>query len=255
MILLSVNLNKICLLRNSRQTESPKIEEFGRICLEHGARGLTLHPRPDCRHAMEKDVEMAAKLCQEYKAELNIEGNPLAKSNRHYSGLVQMCESFAPAQCTMVPDDDHQSTSDHGWPLASQVQIKECKDVIQAHIDALTGLNIRTALFVEPDADCANAVELGVDAVELYTQKWANAVSQKLPNARDEFSKMNQAGLLASKAGLRVNAGHDITLECLAQIKSLAWLAEVSIGHELTIDALRVGFTKAVSRYIHVLES
>jgi pyridoxine 5-phosphate synthase len=234
---LSVNLNKVATLRNTRGIGVPSVTHFARICLEAGADGITLHPRPDQRHIRPLDVDHVATLILGYPdAELNIEGNP-------FHGLMHFVESERPAQCTLVPDAEDQATSDHGWDLAKD---GERLRPILAH---LRSLGVRSSLFMDSVSSAvARAKEVGADRVELYTEPYAAA-----------FAKGDHAATLAAcaetaraamAAGLGVNAGHDLSLANLGPfLAGVPGVLEVSIGHALVADALEYGMAETVKRY------
>jgi pyridoxine 5-phosphate synthase len=235
---LSVNLNKVATLRNTRNVGIPSVTHLARVCLEAGADGITLHPRPDRRHIRPGDVEEIARLLRGYpQAELNIEGNP-------FQNLLEHVEAHRPAQCTLVPDSETQATSDHGWNLVTDA------GRLRPILVRLRSLGVRSSLFVDADpSTVARARELGADRVELYTEPYAAA-----------FAKGDAAGALlgfvetaraAIGAGLSVNAGHDLNLLNLGPfLDSVHGVSEVSIGHALVADALEHGMAETVRRYL-----
>lgn len=235
---LSVNLNKVALLRNQRDLEIPSVLRAARVCIDAGADGITVHPRPDQRHIRPGDVrELAAAI----DVELNIEGNPSAE----FLGLVR---EVRPAQCTLVPDDPDQRTSDHGWELVSRGAPTPDAKRLGPLLRELSDAGIRTALFMDPDPEqIAAAGSLGVDRVELYTESWARAYSG--PDEEACFETFRAAAACARGQGLGVNAGHDLNLDNLARFLAIAPVLEVSIGHALTADALFMGLDAAVRAY------
>ena len=244
---LSVNLNKIALIRNSRDTDYPSIPTHAQLCIDAGADGITVHPRPDQRHIRVNDCFDLAKMLS---VEFNIEGNPLApamKSQRagvsDYPGFIELVKAIKPAQCTLVPDSNEQLTSDHGFDL------KQSGDQLAPMIAELQALDIRVSLFMDPDAEQIQlAKAVGADRIELYTGPYAEAVA----NDRDVeqvFQRFYQAAELAKDLGLGLNAGHDLNLDNLRQFATLPQLLEVSIGHALTVDAIRMGLANAVKAY------
>lgn len=240
---LSVNLNKIALLRNSRRTGVPDLRAFARIAIEAGARGITVHPRPDERHIRRSDVPMLAETIAEQRpgVELNIEGYPDAR-------LLEICAEVRPEQCTLVPDAPDAFTSEEGFKLdATQMAL------VQPAIARLKALGARVILFIDPDPVVLDRIRpAGADGVEIYTGSYAAA-----------FRNSSHAALLdacaitakaAADRGLVVNAGHDLNLHNLPPLMArMPQLAEASIGHELTADALVMGFAAAVSAYAKAL--
>ncbi len=234
---LSVNLNKIALLRNTRSIGIPSVIRAANIALEAGANGITVHPRPDGRHVRAHDVrELSALLKAWPQVEFNIEGNP-------FHNLLEFVREARPQQCTLVPDESGQFTSDHGWNL--QADGEKLKPIIAE----LNALKIRVSLFMDPTPDAMAAVKkLGADRIELYTEPYAEA-----------FDKYNQNVVLqqyidtakaAQVLGLGVNAGHDLNLRNLPLFLSqVPDVLEVSIGHALIADALELGLAEAVKRY------
>jgi pyridoxine 5-phosphate synthase len=237
MTALSVNINKVALLRNSRHLDLPNVEKFARIALEAGADGITVHPRPDARHVRENDVYILARLIAQYPGrEFNIEGNP-------FHNLLGFVREVRPHQCTLVPDDTGQFTSDHGWDLARDgARLKPI-------IDELRALEVRVSLFMDPVPEAMPAVKaLGADRIELYTEPFAAQFSADAEMAIADYVATARA---AAAAGLGVNAGHDLNLDNLPTlVRALPMLAEVSIGHALVADALEFGMGDAVRRYI-----
>jgi pyridoxine 5-phosphate synthase len=239
---LSVNLNKIATLRNTRAIGIPSVTHFARIALDAGADGITLHPRPDQRHIRPGDVaDIVAMLRRQQLVELNIEGNPFAPSP-----LLEHVDSHRPAQCTLVPDSVEQATSDHGWDLAKD---GERLRPILAH---LRSLGVRSSLFMDPDAaSIAFAKDVGADRVELYTEPYASAFAKGEPQAA--LAACRDAAVAAAEAELGVNAGHDLNLANLGPfLASVPGVLEVSIGHALIADALELGMAEAVKRYLAI---
>ena len=251
MIALSVNLNKIALIRNSRDTTSPSVTEHARMCIAAGADGITVHPRPDQRHIRASDCfDLAAMLTVEF----NIEGNPMAGPRRSdragvgdYPGFMELVREIRPAQCTLVPDGDNQLTSDHGFDL------KRDGERVAPMVAELRALGIRTSLFMDPDPQQIRlAAQLGADRIELYTESYARAFRDK--NDLDAvFGRFVAAAETAAAEGLGLNAGHDLDLDNLPRFATVPGLLEVSIGHALTVDAIRMGLANAVSAYQRTL--
>jgi len=235
---LSVNVNKVALLRNTRNLGEPSVVRASRICLAAGADGITVHPRPDERHIRRTDVFEIAELLNEWPAaEYNIEGNP-------FHNLMEFIRSVRPSQATFVPDSESQSTSDHGWNLredAARLEplIRECND-----------LGVRVSLFMDPEVDQMGiAKQLGADRVELYTETWASAYPTEARDAT--LAKFAAAARSAQDAGLMINAGHDLNLANLTPfLIGVPGVAEVSIGHALIGDALEMGYEQAVRAYL-----
>ena len=230
---LSVNLNKVALLRNQRDLTYPSVTRAARTCIEAGADGITVHPRPDERHIRRSDVYDLADMLE---VEFNIEGNPT-------SDFMSLVESVRPAQCTLVPDSPEQRTSDHGWDMRADAER------LQPIVARLKDLNIRVSLFMDPDPQAMQAVAaLGADRIELYTEPYANAFGTDGQEAMlDSYVKTAE---VAQQFGLAVNAGHDLTVTNLGPfVTTVPGVKEVSIGHALIADALWDGLAATVSRY------
>ncbi len=238
---LSVNLNKVALLRNARPLTIPSVVKMGEISIAAGAHGLTVHPRPDERHIRRTDVYDIATLLKKHPSiEYNIEGNPLE------SPFMEIIREVRPTQCTLVPDDLSQNTSDHGWNVAQDA------DKLKPIIAELNELGCRVSLFVDPDIDQIQRVpDLGCERIELYTEPYATAYRDGAGN--ESFELYRQAAACAQALGLGVNGGHDLNLENLPKFIEIPNLLEVSIGHALTADALEMGFVGAVKAYLQVL--
>lgn len=244
---LSINLNKIALIRNSRDTDYPSVVEHARMCIDAGADGITVHPRPDQRHIRAADcVDLAAMLSVEF----NIEGNPFAgpqRSNRRgvgdYPGFMAIIEQLRPAQCTLVPDADDQLTSDHGFDLTAAA------DRLAPIVQQLQAWGVRVSLFMDPDVEqIALAKQLGADRIELYTGPYAEAFATG--NELEEvFGAFRRAAEKAAELGIGLNAGHDLNLLNLPRFATVPGLLEVSIGHAFTVDAIRLGLANAVAAY------
>jgi pyridoxine 5-phosphate synthase len=251
-IALSVNLNKIALIRNSRDTTNPDVPEHARLCIEAGADGITVHPRPDQRHIRAQDCfDLAAMLTVEF----NIEGNPMngpRASDRagvgDYPGFMALVKEIRPAQCTLVPDTDSQLTSDHGFDL------KRDGDRVAPLVEELRSLGIRTSLFMDPDPEQIRlAAQTGTDRIELYTESYASAFREQ-DNLDATFARFREAAEVAAEVGLGLNAGHDLDLHNLPRFAAgIPGLLEVSIGHALTVDALRMGLADTVAAYQRAL--
>ena len=234
---LSVNVNKVALLRNTRHLGIPSVTRAAQLCLEAGAQGITIHPRPDERHIRGTDVYELADLMKTWpQAEFNIEGNPT-------QNLMQFIRDVRPHQATFVPDSEDQFTSDHGWSFPQDAErlqplIAECK-----------ALGVRVSLFMDPVPEqMAAAKAVGADRVELYTEPYAAAWgSVDQAHQLTVYAKAAQAAL---DAGLEVNAGHDLNRDNLAAfVAQVPGVAEVSIGHALIADALELGYDSTVKAY------
>ncbi|MFA5677534.1 MAG: pyridoxine 5'-phosphate synthase [Pseudomonas sp.] len=249
MIKLSVNLNKIALIRNSRPGTYPSVTEHARICLAAGADGITVHPRPDQRHIRPDDVrDLAALLRRDYAGiEFNVEGNPFAPAQGSYPGFMSLVEETQPQQCTLVPDSDEQLTSDHGFDLTTSAAR------LEPVIRRLRDQGMRVSLFMDPDLEQIRlAKEVGADRIELYTGPYAEAWGDpaRLAPLHDRYAA---AAALANDIGLGVNAGHDLNLDNLVRFREMPGLLEVSIGHAFTVDAIAMGMAAATRAYKAVL--
>ena len=240
---LSVNLNKIALLRNSRRTGVPDLRQFARIAIEAGSRGITVHPRPDERHIQRSDVPMLAETIAAWRpnVELNIEGYPDER-------LLEIAAEVRPEQCTLVPDAPDAFTSEEGWKLGPDQMA-----LVQPTIAKLKAMGARVILFIDPDPAVLDRIRpSGADGVEIYTGSYAEAFRKGgYDNGLDACARTAQA---AAERGLVVNAGHDLNLHNLPPLVArMPALAEASIGHELTADALLMGFAAAVAAYAKAL--
>ena len=241
MTILSVNLNKVALIRNARLGHSPSVVEAARVCLQAGAGGVTLHPRPDERHARPADVrDLAALVKDRPGAELNIEGNPFPE----FVALVRLTR---PTECTLVPDSVAALTSDHGWDLTADGAR------LRPLIAELHDLGVRVSVFLDPDTEqVEQASALGADRIELYTEPYARAFETAQANA--VLRGFCRAAQRAREVGLGVNAGHDLNLKNLSVFcASIPGLYEVSIGHALISHALEVGLESAVRDYCAII--
>jgi pyridoxine 5-phosphate synthase len=240
---LSVNLNKIALLRNSRNTGVPDPCRFGRLALEAGAQGLTVHPRPDERHIRATDVPLLAALMRPYRPamEFNIEGYPDDR-------LMDILRDNLPEQATLVPDAPGAFTSEEGWKLDPDQAA-----LVTPAIAAMKALGCRVILFIDPEPDViGRAVEAGADGVEIYTGAYAAAFHDG--RHQPILDRIAATSVRARDAGLVVNAGHDLNLHNIPPLmRAVPFLAEASIGHELTADALENGFAATVAAYAEAL--
>ena len=246
MTLLSVNVNKIAVLRNSRGGSEPDVLTAARTCIGAGAGGITVHPRPDRRHIRPGDVRVLSDLCRG-RVEFNIEGNGFAPQRDEYPGLLALVAETGPTQCTLVPDGDSQITSDHGFDLQRDAAR------LQPLIADLKSNGARVSLFMDAEADdIARAAELGADRVELYTGPYAEAFGRG--DCTRELVACARAAERARAAGLGVNAGHDLNQANLGALRrAIPYLAEVSIGHALVSEALYAGLAPTVQAYLQIL--
>jgi len=236
---LSVNVNAIAYLRNRRDLPWPSIIDLARLCLDAGAVGITVHPRPDERHIRTTDVHEIKALLQEpayQNAEFNMEGYPEER-------FLALCEEIKPGQVTLVPDDPSQSTSDHGWDVPAHA------DMLRDVIARMQSFGARVSLFLDADPDMvAHVKAVGAERIELYTGPYGHTFEAAAK--ADELAKLKATAEAADALGLGINAGHDLTIENLPPlIEAAPMIAEVSIGHALTADALTHGYAQAVTLY------
>lgn len=249
MTLLSVNLNKIAVLRNSRGGRLPDIVEAARVCLGAGCNGITVHPRPDARHVRASDVQALARLLADEapSIELNIEGNPFAPPRAGYPGLPALVEAVRPAQCTLVPDDDGQLTSDHGFDLARD------QERLTPLIARLKATGCRVSLFVDAGVEeLQPARNAGADRIEIYTGPYAEAFNGN--QGEIELERCARTAAAAVSIGLGVNAGHDLDQNNLGPLlRRIPQILEVSIGHALIGEALFAGLAPTVDAYLEII--
>ncbi|MET0103942.1 MAG: pyridoxine 5'-phosphate synthase [Sedimenticola sp.] len=234
--LLSVNLNKIALLRNSRGRNYPDLIEYARHLLDLGVKGITVHPRPDERHIRYQDVLPLKQLLTEYDdVEFNIEGYPNAR-------FLDLIDEIVPDQCTLVPDADDQLTSNHGFDLLADTA------ELESIISRIKRAGVRCALFLDPISEqIPVAQKIGADAIELYTETWADQYAQ---NNSDEVAAGFKTSIaIAHQNGLRVNAGHDLSLQNLGAFLQLGTVHEVSIGHALIVESIYQGIDTVIEAY------
>ena len=240
---LSVNVNKVALVRNTRHLGIPSVTRAAELCLQAGAQGITVHPRPDERHIRAHDVHALAALLRQWPGrEYNIEGNPS-------HNLMEFIRQVRPQQATFVPDSEDQFTSDHGWSFPQDAQklaplIAECR-----------ALGVRVSLFMDPVPEqMEQARAVGADRVELYTEPYAAAWGT--PQQGAELERYRAAAQAALDAGLAVNAGHDLNRDNLAAfVHGVPGVQEVSIGHALIADALELGYRATVQAYLACIEA
>ena len=243
MIKHSVNVNKVATVRNSRGGTLPSVLEAVTVCVGAGAPGITVHPRADERHITRRDVyEIAAWLRDHPSVELNIEGDPRPD-------LLALVQEIRPAQCTLVPVQPGEVTSQAGWPPGTS------RDDMRRIVGELKRRGIRVSVFVDPEPAAVEwAAAVGADRIELYTEPFARAFERGLiTDATATFDCYARAAIHADKQGLGVNAGHDLDLRNLVPFRSLPHLDEVSIGHALISHALFVGLDRSVRDYLAVL--
>ena len=254
MTALSVNLNKVALLRNARDGDAPSLTDAAIRVIEAGADGITVHPRPDQRHIRPSDVFDLAELLKDHpRIEFNIEGNPFAgPRDNGYPGFDALIEQAKPHQATLVPDSDQQLTSDHGFDLSGSNE--ELMEKVKRHRDA----GARVSLFMDPaPAQFAAARQTGADRIELYTGPFAATLAEfgiDHVRSRDALAAYQAAAQEAASLGLGVNAGHDLDLDNLPLFRNIREVAEVSIGHALIAQALHCGLAAAVRDFRRALQ-
>ncbi len=238
----SANLNKIALLRNTRDNGLPDVLHFARLCVAAGAAGITVHPRPDERHTRPGDVHELRRLTYELGVEFNLEGYPTDE-------FLRLVLEVRPEQCTLVPDAPDQKTSDHGWDVAAQTEL------LARVVAPLRAAGIRVSIFMDPTPDAMPLIPVtGADRIEIYTEPYATAFTT--PERGAVLVQYAAAARAAHQAGLGVNAGHDLTLDNLGSfLHAVPNVAEVSIGHALIADALELGMSEAVRRYVAICQS
>ena len=237
---LSVNLNKVALIRNTRNIGIPSVIKMAKICIAAGAKGITVHPRPDRRHIRPTDVYDLVDVVKE--VEFNIEGNPLEAS------FMEIVRKVKPTQCTLVPDTPDTFTSDSGWDLTKD------KERLIPIIKELHSLGSRVSLFMDADVEqIAHVPDTGAERIELYTEPYATAYREN-KDLESTWQQFANAAKKAQELGLGVNAGHDLNLDNLAKFCTIPGILEVSIGHALTAEALEMGFYDTVRAYIEILD-
>lgn len=244
---LSVNVNKVALLRNTRHLGIPDVVKAARLCLEAGANGITVHPRPDERHIRHDDVYEIAAMMKDWPGrEFNIEGNPFQNLMAFVHDLS--ARGLPLHQCTFVPDSEDQFTSDHGWSFP------EDAERLKPLIDQAHARGVRVSLFMDPDAQAmAAAKAVGADRVEFYTESFAKAWSGDATG--EVLNRFAEAARAALAVNLGINAGHDLNCDNLtAFLRAVPGVQEVSIGHALIADALELGYSAAVKEYLRCIE-
>ena len=251
---LSVNLNKVALLRNARGEGRPSVRDFANRAIDYGVSGLTLHPRPDHRHATSKDVVTISQLCKERNVEFNIEGNPFSSPSGDFKGFLNLVEESQPDQITLVPDSPDQITSDHGWAAGNHDE--DLKNIINNLKDLSNHSQI--SLFVDNmkgnkvNYDAIDyAIDVGANLIEIHTGYFSKHIEE------GNLSVVNKIESLINKANqsnLMVNAGHDLNLINLPHLVKIGGINEVSIGHAIVIDALNYGFEATIKSYIDTIK-
>lgn len=238
---LSVNVNKIALLRNSRGHDYPSVTGFARRVIGLGVRGITVHPRPDERHIRRGDVHELREMLEDYpEVEFNIEGYPSAE-------FLSLVEQVKPEQCTLVPDAPDQITSDHGWDIPAN------QGLLQDVTSRLREVGVRSSLFLDPSAAMVeHAPSAGCDRIELYTEDYARAFGG--PDESNVLKRYRETADRAVELGIGVNAGHDLNLVNLARFLGINNVLEVSIGHALIVECLEQGVERVIAGYLAICE-
>lgn len=238
---LSINLNKFALLRNSRGRDYPNVLQMAERCVAAGAHGITIHPRPDQRHAKYSDAEELSQWAKQHPhIELNIEGYPLPE-------FLDVVKAAQPHQCTLVPDDPNQLTSDHGWDLQKD------HNLVVPIVQELQAQKIRVSLFMDPEpASMPLAKKIGAHRIELYTESYAQAFGT--PSQEAVRAKYQKTAAKAQELGLEVNAGHDLSLENLGYFLQIPEILEVSIGHALVVESFDEGLEATIQKYLQIIE-
>ena len=239
MTVLSVNLNKIALLRNSRGRDFPNVVDFAQRFIDLGVSGITIHPRQDERHITRQDAFDLGELVKGLEnVELNIEGYPS-------EDFLELVEKIGPTQCTLVPDSPTQLTSDHGWDLTQHL------DQVRNTCTRLNNAGIRSAIFLDPDETQVRlAPETGTKRIELYTEEYAETYGTNEHEL--VFRRYEESAKLAQELGVEVNAGHDLDLGNLARFLQIGGILEVSIGHALTVECIESGMNEVVGKYLDI---
>ena len=245
---LSINLNKIALLRNARGEDSPSLLYFANQALKHDIAGLTLHPRPDLRHIKPDDVHLLKKIVEDEGKLLNIEGNPLEAKSDNFPGYCEIIEEAKPYQATLVPDDSSQITSDHGWQSSQKDLLSSCAERIKPNVAVLS-------IFVDSDTEnLAELISSDINAIEIFTGPYAKAFATGKQNLiDDQLRKIEKISQQAKDLGLQVNAGHDLDLNNLKPLVKLKLIDEVSIGHAIIGDSLINGFNTTINNYLEII--
>jgi pyridoxine 5-phosphate synthase len=239
---LSVNVNKIALLRNSRGRDFPCVVGFSEQLIDLGVKGITVHPRPDERHVTRRDVYALSEMLRDKpQVEFNIEGYPS-------EDFIKMVLEVCPDQCTLVPDSPGQLTSDHGW------NIPENQFVLQQVLSELREGGVRSSLFLDPDPEMVGHVtRVAADRIELYTENFANHHAG--PQQEAVFERYRAAAQRAGQLGIGINAGHDLDLQNLTKFLQIPNILEVSIGHALIVESLQLGVAEVIKRYLTIVDA
>ena len=245
---LSINLNKVALLRNARGENYPDLSYFAHKAIDLGVNGLTLHPRPDHRHATSNDVVEIANICKERKVEFNIEGNPFSEPNETFKGFCELVDTIKPDQVTLVPDKINQITSDHGWKSGDHD--KNLIDKIN-YIKSNSSSS-KISLFIDNIKGVKYAKKLNVDLIEIHTGEFAKSIAN---NDETILLKINEMIDYALKNNLLINAGHDLNLNNLHYLVKLGNINEVSIGHAIIVDSLLYGFEETILKYLKIIRN
>jgi len=245
---LSVNLNKVALLRNSRGGGVPDVNYFANYVLDQDCIGITVHPRPDARHIDYDDIALLNELCIKAKKFLNIEGNPKEQKNSNYKGFNEIIRDINPHQITLVPDESNQITSDHGWSIEDKEYLDSCTKLLSPH-------NQVCSIFVNSDElYLKELISENVNAIEIYTGPYANAFSTGNKMLIDkEIKNIQMISEEAKSLGLRVHAGHDLNTKNLLNLVELDIIDEVSIGHAIISESLVKGFKQTIDDYIKLI--
>ena len=237
MTVLSVNVNKIALLRNSRGRDFPSVIDFSKRVIGLGVKGITVHPRPDERHVTRRDIRELTSFLADYPGvEFNIEGYPS-------EDFMELVLSAQPDQCTLVPDAPDQLTSDHGWDISAH------ESLLSNVLGLLRDADIRSSIFLDPDAAMVERVPgVGADRIELYTESYAQAFGGESQST--VLGNYRAAALRATELGIGLNAGHDLDLANLGEFLTIPAILEVSIGHALVVESLHEGVDNVVKRYL-----
>jgi len=249
-IKLSVNLNKVCLLRNARGSDYPNLNEYMSTALKSGIDGITLHPRPDLRHATPKDIISASKFCYKNNIEFNIEGNPFSKKSKIYDGFDTLVNKSKAHQVTLVPDSADQITSNSGWTSSDKF------DALKNKIKKYKENGSRVSIFINPSLSSYSfARSLNPDAIEIYTGPFAQIVKSGNKNKlNNHMYIIDEIINLALIDGILVNAGHDLNLDNLKYLVELSGFNEFSIGHAIIVDSLNFGYECTINKYIDLIK-
>ena len=245
---LSINLNKIALLRNARGENYPDLKYFAKKAIDLGADGLTLHPRPDHRHATSHDVIELSKLAKDEGVEFNIEGNPFSKPYNEFLGFCELVQMIIPDQITLVPDTINQITSDHGWSPGSHDE--DLKKIIQLLKEK--SKNSKISLFIDDMNGVKYAAEMNADLIEIHTGKFSNSINNGDISILNEVQEIIDSTL---NHNLLINAGHDLNLTNLHYLVEMGNINEVSIGHAIIIDSLHYGFEETILKYLNIIRN